>query len=158
MNRHMFRDRNDERDLRLDSFFNSLRSLITRNVDSRCIWFCAFLGLASTKINQPTGHSRLSSSIKECWKVRNARTALTDGKTGKPKCSPSTPGLTPPTILVPHSRDSLTFAVACLPVVEVNRRRHLNWDNRWLWIYLPVNPWNSTLVWAPILRLGRVSA
>jgi hypothetical protein len=39
-------------------------------------------------------------------------TTRTEGKTGKPKCSPSTPGLTPPTIVVPHSNDSLAFAVA----------------------------------------------
>jgi hypothetical protein len=54
-------------------------------------------------------------------KTRVPRTVLTEGKIGSPRCSPSTPGLTPPTILVPHSRDSLTLAVACLPAGEVSR-------------------------------------
>lgn len=47
-------------------------------------------------------------------------TILTEENTGSPRCSPSTPGLTPPTILVPHSKDSLTLAVACLPVEQLS--------------------------------------
>lgn len=48
------------------------------------------------------------------------RTALTDGNTGSPKCSPSTPGFTPPTILVPHAKDSLTLAVALVTGQPLN--------------------------------------
>lgn len=42
-----------------------------------------------------------------------SHTARIDGSTGSPRCSPSFPGVTPPTILVPHSRDCFAFWVAC---------------------------------------------
>lgn len=40
--------------------------------------------------------------------------SFTVGNTGNPKCSPLFPGVTPPTILVPHSIDSFAFAVALM--------------------------------------------
>ena len=51
-----------------------------------------------------------------------------DGSTGRPRCSPVRPGVTPPTILVPHAKDSLAFAVA-LKIsnhvsLDVHRRYH----------------------------------
>lgn len=45
---------------------------------------------------------------------RGILASLTVGKTGNPKCSPLFPGVTPPTILVPHSIDSFAFAVALM--------------------------------------------
>ena len=43
---------------------------------------------------------------------RNKLTSRTVGRTGSPRCSPLFPGVTPPTIFVPHAIDSLAFAVA----------------------------------------------
>lgn len=40
--------------------------------------------------------------------------SFTVGRTGNPKCSPLFPGVTPPTMLVPHSIDSLALAVALI--------------------------------------------
>ena len=83
-------------------------------------------------------------------------TTFTEGKTGSPRCSPSTPGLTPPTIFVPHSSDSFTLAVAWRPgslSAFVWKKTLSIWR-----IGLPVNPWNSTRVCAPIFKFGSVSA
>ena len=55
-----------------------------------------------------------------------SHTARIDGSTGSPRCSPSFPGVTPPTMLVPHSRDCFAFWVACgrmlvhLTLVQIN--------------------------------------
>lgn len=88
----------DERDLRFNGFFNCLGGLVSGDVDSRCVWLGLLLGLSPVSIDTNS--------------YRQVRTALTDGNTGSPRCSPSTPGFTPPMILVPQARDSLTFAVA----------------------------------------------
>jgi hypothetical protein len=47
------------------------------------------------------------------------RASRTDGRTGSPRCSPFLPGVTPPTIFVPHAIDSFVFAVA---QEEINNR------------------------------------
>jgi hypothetical protein len=39
-------------------------------------------------------------------------TSRTVGRTGRPRCSPFFPGVTPPTMFVPHSIDSFALAVA----------------------------------------------
>lgn len=52
------------------------------------------------------------------------RTWRTVGNTGKPKCSPFFPGETPPTILVPHSIDSLAFAVAYAEWLGTNLKKN----------------------------------
>lgn len=43
---------------------------------------------------------------------RGNNTSRTVGSTGSPRCSPFFPGVTPPTMLVPHAIDSFAFAVA----------------------------------------------
>lgn len=117
MDRHMFRHSYDEGDFRFNGLFDGFGSLISGNINRGCIGFCPFLGL-EVAARQSTGF-RLRPHQQEN-NQSNTHTALTDGKTGNPRCSPSTPGLTPPTILVPHSRDSLTLAVACLPMVGIS--------------------------------------
>lgn len=115
VDRYMFRHSYDERDFRFNGLFDGFGSLVPRDIDCGCIGFCPFLGLVVVLVSQLVKlHPRREND------QSNTHTALTDGKTGNPRCSPSTPGLTPPTILVPHSRDSLTLAVACLPVVGIS--------------------------------------
>lgn len=128
----MFCHSDDEGNLGFNGFFNGLSGLISGNVDGRSIRLGFVLSLDSMVSNL------ISGSI-----IDGFRTALTDGNTGKPRCSPSTPGLTPPTILVPHASDSWTLAVACRPAegqylvqtksIETNHSA-------------PVKPWNRTLV------------
>lgn len=116
VDRHMFRHSYDEWDLRFNGLFNSFGSLVSRDIDCGCIGLCPFLGLEVVLVSQLVKLHPPQREVNQS----NTHTALTDGKTGNPKCSPSTPGLTPPTILVPHSRDSLTLAVACLPVAGIS--------------------------------------
>lgn len=51
-----------------------------------------------------------------------SHTSFTLGRTGKPRCSAVFPGVTPPTIFVPHAIDSFAFAVAshneCLVLIR----------------------------------------
>ena len=104
MNRDVLGHSHDEGNLRLDGFFNCLGRLVPWNVDGRCVRFCLFLGLFEP-VPELVSHAFPSQR-------QEIRTVFTEGNTGRPKCSPSTPGLTPPTILVPHANDSLTLAVA----------------------------------------------
>lgn len=108
MDGNVFGHGHHKRNLRLDGLFNGLGSLVSWYVDSRSVRLCLFLGLDT--------NTQISMQDFRPNRADLPPTTLTEGKTGSPRCSPSTPGLTPPTILVPHSRDSLTLAVACRPV------------------------------------------
>lgn len=101
MDGNMLCDRHNQRDFGLDGLFNGLGGLVPGYVDCRCIWFRFFLSL-----------KLMSIRVVVIDRGGDIRTARTEGKTGRPRCSPSIPGFTPPTILVPHARDSLTLAVA----------------------------------------------
>ena len=113
MDRDVFGHGYHERNLRLDSLLNSLCSLVSWHVDGRRIGLRFLLGLQAPDCRSVCEPRRLR-------RADHPRTTLTEGNTGSPRCSPSTPGLTPPTILVPHSKDSLTLAVACLPVEQLS--------------------------------------
>ncbi len=118
MDRDVFGHGYYERNLSLDSLLNGLCSLVSWNVDGRRIGLRFLLGLQA-----PDGRS-VCKSRRLSW-ANHPRTTLTEGNTGSPRCSPSTPGLTPPTIFVPHSKDSLTLAVACLPVEQLSYNSEL---------------------------------
>lgn len=102
----MFCHGNDKGYLSFYSFFNGLGRLISRHVDCRRIWFCYLLSLEPVNRSIDYQYGVLRTT------VVNPHTMRTDGNIGSPRCSPSTPGFTPPTILVPHSNDSFAFAVA----------------------------------------------
>lgn len=59
----------------------------------------------------PELDERLDQDV-ESWLSVPFLTWRTEGSTGRPRCSPVRPGITPPTILVPHAKESLAFAVA----------------------------------------------
>jgi hypothetical protein len=73
--------------------------LMCCNIDPSGIWLQLLYSLEIVSV-----YSRYSCDL---W-----LTSRTDGSTGRPRCSPVLPGLTPPTILVPHAIDSFAFAVA----------------------------------------------
>lgn len=100
MERNVLGHGDNKRDLGRDGFFHGFGGLVPGHVDCGCVWFCFLLGLFRGQT------ATLSIDV-------GLHTVLTDGNTGRPRCSPSTPGLTPPTILVPHASDSWTLAVAC---------------------------------------------
>lgn len=58
--------------------------------------------------------------IDEWGRKRKCYTSRTDGSTGSPKCSVFLPGVTPPTILVPHANDSLALDVAFADTVLIS--------------------------------------
>lgn len=104
MKRNVLRNSNYEGYFSFDGFLNRLGCLVSWDVDGRCIRLRPIHCLYTTmSILLQFAHVEAFSVI---------RTVLTEGKTGSPKCSPSTPGFTPPTILVPHARDSFALAVA----------------------------------------------
>jgi hypothetical protein len=118
MQRDMLRNDNDQGDLGLDSLLYGGCRLVCCDIDAGRIGLENFHGLL-TDIDLVI----ITFLLPLCWNYKRPRRVLsiihtfrTVGRTGKPRCSPSKPGRTPPTILVPHSIDSLALAVACLPV------------------------------------------
>ena len=101
MQGNMFCNGNNQRHLGFYRLLDRRRGLVSRDVDGCSIWFQMLNGLLYVS------HQSVGVAVRE-----TVRTLRTVGSTGSPRCSPSLPGLTPPTILVPHAMESLASAVA----------------------------------------------
>ena len=95
---------NDQGDFGLKRLLDSLRSLVCSNVHACSIWFEVLHGLKLRCVNKVS-----TTALVDLDYVLTARI---EGSTGSPRCSPSLPGVTPPTIWVPHSKDCFAFCVA----------------------------------------------
>lgn len=77
-------------------FFNGRSSLLGSDIYDCSVWLQLFLSL---KLNLALLLDNVM--IREVSESTISLTARTDGSTGSPRCSPSFPGFTPPTIRVP---------------------------------------------------------
>ena len=110
MQRDVLSHSNDQWHFGLDGFFDGRLRVMRGHVDSRRIRFEGLDRLFAHTTTRPvSGRERGGPS--GC-----TRAFRTEGRTGSSRCWPSRPGVTPPTMLVPHAMDSLALAVACLPV------------------------------------------
>lgn len=87
-------------------FLNGRRRLMRCDVDTGGIWLELLYRLRWCQYLIQFSALRIKGG--DCLSL----TFRTLGKTGRPRCSPVRPGVTPPTMLVPHSMDSLAFEVA----------------------------------------------
>ena len=96
----MLGDGDNERDLGLDGLLDGTHCLVGGHVDGGGIRpeLVDSLASLSAPVDQRDRRGQLT------WRAV--------GRTGRPRCWPVQPGLTPPTMLVPHAMESLAFAVA----------------------------------------------
>jgi len=107
--RDTFGDTNDERDFGFDSFNDGIGSERRRDVDDGSFRF-RLVGSLFIALESSQSVPKRAREIGE----REGFTSRTEPKTGSPKCSvPAFLGETPPTSLVPNSRASLQWKVAC---------------------------------------------